>query len=1016
MDEGTREIDSWRRVCLGDEPLYCPAPSPSSSDDIICPGSDEEVDESTKAAKRLRYEEQGRRYLQGRPPRILSASLRGPFDKASGWQNPWLPKASTQHQQFLIPSSRSLIASAVVQYESNIQAVRMSGKEHDTIHDPDDSMDDSMDCHLPSPQSHENLPIFDSPSHVDRHSRIESWAEHVHGVTLEKDEFWAPDHDLENYNNEAVPKRPAGRDWLKRRPAKRKRPDLSQSTAATSTPTPIPTTQSKSRNKNNPITVKRTANRSFEMTTPSSSTDQGPRESPGTVKRQPVASDDEEQPMSSTMSTEDSRSSTEPLLEVRLEEEYVEAMEDMSHKQQKRDGPQNDEEIDDISDFQNCADNSFCYRARQPKQATPPSGSSETAAGLPSQLTQTETPVSSRHDNAVIVLSNSDANLTTTSNFSNVNNIEHVEGSSVPAIADATNNGAGEPIVAAVGPVHNRWTWEEVVLQKCSITDTGADRNSASGVSIGRPLRDITSSNDMSRLNTYNPIPQTLFEVKNAQSVSAEPLLDEGSTLIGDPMEMEQPGYIQPTQQNCDDYPSHDSSLDQRHSTSAIELADKIAQCGYLTAPNKVDEAASCIVAAISQPGATGLQSKTSSPMSQSSQGEMANSVIGADPVESRDTIVGNQTVPCEQQSPWVPTFAISESVKTGGDDTGQVEGKVTELSALPVAILLDSPALLHKSPAIRPSQQSPWVQEVIEPAITTKQEEDTSVNMAVIMETESTKECQSPLPSTAGKEGISPSIEGFLYTPVPQIARQSTPEPEVSIKSFSNFNFFPPQRSGCTPASSIIRGILSSRKYPSTTTSIKSSRRVSFAPLPHEQDDNSNQLSSAQSMRAASPPPPSIVDLDEENVDGKYRNHFDVMNRRLSVHAPPNLRYQRRLLPSSSQQPPESPSIEAMAEAFRVADAYQSGRTEDIIEGKKADKGEVGVEETEARPQSPWRDDSQGVDDVAAVIGNLDQFLDVWDVDMEMDRNRTELDKAAERHGVQSNTDMGILQGVGIW
>lgn len=50
-------------------------------------GSDDELDEATRAVKRRRIETLGESYLQGQPLFIASASLRGPFDK--GWVNPW---------------------------------------------------------------------------------------------------------------------------------------------------------------------------------------------------------------------------------------------------------------------------------------------------------------------------------------------------------------------------------------------------------------------------------------------------------------------------------------------------------------------------------------------------------------------------------------------------------------------------------------------------------------------------------------------------------------------------------------------------------------------------------------------------------------------------------------------------------------------------------------------------------------------------------------------------------------
>ncbi|OQE27267.1 hypothetical protein PENSTE_c004G07715 [Penicillium steckii] len=56
-----------------------------SEDDIL--GSDDDLEESARAAKRQRIEKIAESYQRGAPVFILSASLRGPFER--GWKNPW---------------------------------------------------------------------------------------------------------------------------------------------------------------------------------------------------------------------------------------------------------------------------------------------------------------------------------------------------------------------------------------------------------------------------------------------------------------------------------------------------------------------------------------------------------------------------------------------------------------------------------------------------------------------------------------------------------------------------------------------------------------------------------------------------------------------------------------------------------------------------------------------------------------------------------------------------------------
>ncbi|KAK5660662.1 hypothetical protein OQA88_12026 [Cercophora sp. LCS_1] len=77
------------------ERVYCE--EPTATDDILYVGSEDEAYSSFPdpgQERRLRYEHQARRYIEGYPVRLLSTVLRGPFEKASGWTNPWRSRSS----------------------------------------------------------------------------------------------------------------------------------------------------------------------------------------------------------------------------------------------------------------------------------------------------------------------------------------------------------------------------------------------------------------------------------------------------------------------------------------------------------------------------------------------------------------------------------------------------------------------------------------------------------------------------------------------------------------------------------------------------------------------------------------------------------------------------------------------------------------------------------------------------------------------------------------------------------
>ena len=81
--------DPWRPKSLSPlrlSPIQC---SPSER---IAPGSSDEDSPEIRIGKKRKRELLGEEYLRGRPPTILTASLRGPCD--DGWKNPWAKKKS----------------------------------------------------------------------------------------------------------------------------------------------------------------------------------------------------------------------------------------------------------------------------------------------------------------------------------------------------------------------------------------------------------------------------------------------------------------------------------------------------------------------------------------------------------------------------------------------------------------------------------------------------------------------------------------------------------------------------------------------------------------------------------------------------------------------------------------------------------------------------------------------------------------------------------------------------------
>ncbi|OBT47883.1 hypothetical protein VE00_01565 [Pseudogymnoascus sp. WSF 3629] len=88
-----------RMANLGDGIALC------FDDEVICEGSDAEDGPLAKAKRQKRRKAIEVRYIAGHAPQIMSAQLRGPFDKNSGWVNPWRSKRPAPKQ----PTNRTTV-------------------------------------------------------------------------------------------------------------------------------------------------------------------------------------------------------------------------------------------------------------------------------------------------------------------------------------------------------------------------------------------------------------------------------------------------------------------------------------------------------------------------------------------------------------------------------------------------------------------------------------------------------------------------------------------------------------------------------------------------------------------------------------------------------------------------------------------------------------------------------------------------------------------------------------------
>ncbi|KAI2611716.1 uncharacterized protein GGS25DRAFT_483772 [Hypoxylon fragiforme] len=1096
-------VEAWRRVHLGDEPIYYSAPPPSNPDDIICLGSDEELDEHEKVAKRLRYEAQGLRYLQGKPLRIMSASLRGPFDKASGWQNPWLPKESGP--KYTVPEPSQLPFN---QYLRNIMGQSMQQD------DSTPGTDSSMRCHVSSPINNGGLQVLPDPPENSKRSRIQSWANEVSQTgTLERDVFWAPAPVPKEAISSPSKKRHAKNAWLKK-PSKKTRLSNSQNpAAAASTPTPMPLIRSKSvptdtNYTTEPILCEPRASRSFQLATPSSIVSQSALEA--TYEGQQAENPADKTTPSRNNPTHISKSATNHL-DVQSTETTVNHTDDQSsynknsRENNKSTDPRHSDQIKETTeeptnqedqqpqeteediDLESYLDQSFHYRARPAKQTTPTANLDVPGTGTCPELTQTGTPESTNHNSMTIAAALEVEQQHPSSRRITMPDKQAPQISEYPPIlvcdqdkdGDVPNQQCSASLSITMKEASKGHQAEDGNRQSNSSSDTSTITDSEpseaqtelveemishpidSDKSVSMPKDpdslSVESENvrkSLCELHDDQRAPHPMFETLVSQNVTlsenhvsnkAEPETlrlpaNDDSTLVGDPMDPNQrmgitTGKLLPTHDTSIDIDTKvDPSLEPRAVTQ-ISMKDEAQEC-------KSDAKANMMVKVpLSQLelGMVGAMDNSSNlPGNMTEKKSAAQHVKPGNISDENDPTQAallDPPVTIPRSSLWASTVLCEPDAKVGYNNTKQINDD-SNISLQPLFQPL--PGSQHNGYSvsrITPSQQSPWIAEPPELTAVNTQEDHATTNTANTtiklltttsspslyqgqspwagMHTDITSPVKTPFatttpithdvkqfnslsqpPTSADKPGecLSEDLEYRPTTP-PQMREieAHTPELEKSIKAFAIFNTPSPKkrRRSISSTSSRKRGILSrdtaSNPWGSRRSSKRSSLRVSFAPLPNNEDYAvSAPASSVQ--RPASPPPREVVDTEDDSTEGHFRTHFDAVKRRASSENMGRPQ-KRRLLPSESQRIPMSPGIGAMADAFREADKYIVHIPEALdsaVPEMAGQEMEMEMEMTDVE-QTPWREESQEVDDVADVLKNLGDFLGDWNIEAEM-------------------------------
>lgn len=186
---------------LSDEPLYCEAVH-DKHDDGFYSGSDDDHYEGP-LHRRLHIEKKAVDFLAGNVPILISAALRGPFDRKH-WNNPWRSTRARSHTGPCNAQPKHSKQTAV----------------------PEEDLPDTQGTSLyplPSPET-TNPPSAKKNPYMDEqdYSRVKTWRAEVKSTSASKDPFWQSQEDDKDEKFTAR-KRPADSTWLHKRDLKKPR-------------------------------------------------------------------------------------------------------------------------------------------------------------------------------------------------------------------------------------------------------------------------------------------------------------------------------------------------------------------------------------------------------------------------------------------------------------------------------------------------------------------------------------------------------------------------------------------------------------------------------------------------------------------------------------------------------------------------------------------------------------------------------------------------------------------------
>ncbi|EEU43866.1 uncharacterized protein NECHADRAFT_29772 [Fusarium vanettenii 77-13-4] len=989
----------------GEDTIYCEATC--APEDVLYEGSDDE-DYDNPISRKLRYEEAGQRYLDGKTPFLITASLKGPFDSKSGrWVNPWRSKHRTSGtSQGVRTSPGKLLRSAQVKRNVSIPETILTVPG------------DSLECHLPSPESLKQSSVAGGHAYLeeDELAKVQEWREAIEPGDVTRDRFWTstPQSSLSARKRKAK-----GSSWLKHLATKRRRTDN----------TPVP-------QRSHPITIvddqddygdaptisfnsvpdrlpssALAANRFFALSQANEEAkhaeDELSRDNTASMQAAATLSSpiSQRQHMPATgQSTNCSQHSVQRQSQIKPASPSQQPSQNYDAESYLSLSSSEDDKSSSPSPaFETQEDQSFCFKMRPKHIAL--TEIVETSSLVPTSVSAGDLQTSVSEEESWSGLSSVD------------------EASGVLAQDDDTPRGKpnteGLDINMADAPVTGPMDLDKPGM---SSDLSSISSQEFTGFDLSEETPDdpceVDTASDSSETGSdtaimSSPTPEEeMVKIVDTESSSGseEPDAEPQREAIYVAVVDDNSGRVKETTDSEDETTEDETGQEEGDSTnSSTASGNKSAQRKESNTPLPNTPVTTKVLSRIgSNARVPPSQKQLSSPINGDENGyqtvpspnpgpkaveleQTPSSImppIGIHVIEATTPQLevqqtpprahdamdvdqqdpkGDLPVPFSQQSPWAES-KLSQYASMAMDRLPTID---SAQESTPLNKTHDSLAMTS------PAAQTPWTEGTTrmpmmgQTHIPTTAEED---HMAVDVPN---------TPEMALNANAQVQNEAPVITPAP-VARPAMPEPQFSVKSFASFMSSPESRprkvrraswrdSGSRLPST--QGILASAtKNPWERNS--SQRRVSWAPLPHETEGQESIPATptplAVPARAASPPPTTPIEDLPTSEDAKFRKHFNAVARRSSM-AHGNAFYQR-LLPSESQRTVGSPEPDAMAETFVTADQLrQKQQQQNSNQHHLADHTKSDRETDES--QDP-------LDMVEDVFREMGDFLEKWDVD----------------------------------